>query len=50
MVRIIVGTLVGVALGRFMPEDILSIIESKDRKKAGMTAPPHGLYLYNVEY
>ena len=50
MVRIIVGTLAGVALGRFMSDDIASIIESKDRKKAGMTAPPHGLYLYSVEY
>ena len=50
MVRIIAGTLVGVATKRFLPEDVAAMIEAKDRKKAGVTAPPHGLYLYNVEY
>lgn len=50
MVRIIAGTLAGVALGRFAPSELADIIEARDRKKAGMTAPPHGLYLYNVEY
>lgn len=50
MVRIIAGTLVGVATERFVPDDIATMILAKDRKKAGVTAPPHGLYLYNVEY
>ncbi len=50
MVRIIVGTLVEVAYGRFSPRDIKKIIESNDRKKAGMTAPPEGLYLNRVTY
>ena len=50
MVRIIVGTLAGVAMGRFAPCEIAQMIEAKDRKKAGVTAPPHGLYLYKVEY
>ena len=50
MVRIIVGTLTGVAMGRFAPCEIAKMIEAKDRKKAGVTAPPHGLYLYKVEY
>lgn len=50
MVRIIVGTLVEVAYGRFSPKDIQDIIESKDRKKAGMTAPADGLYLNKVFY
>ena len=50
MVRIIAGTLVGVATERFKPEDVANMIVAKDRKKAGVTAPPHGLYLYNVEY
>jgi tRNA pseudouridine38-40 synthase len=50
MVRIIVGTLTEVAFGRFSPSDIKKIIESKDRKKAGMTAPPEGLYLNRVTY
>lgn len=50
MVRIIVGTLVECAFGRFSPEDIESIITSKDRSKAGRTAPPEGLYLNKVIY
>ena len=50
MVRIIVGTLVEVAFGRLKPDDIKDIIESKDRKKAGMTAPAEGLYLNSVKY
>lgn len=50
MVRIIVGTLVEIAYGRFQPDDIKSIIESKDRRNAGMTAPAEGLYLNKVNY
>ena len=50
MVRIIVGTLTEVAFGRFEPDDIAKIIESKDRKNAGMTAPAEGLYLNRVDY
>jgi len=50
MVRIIVGTLVEVAFGRFDAEDIPDIINSKDRKNAGMTAPAAGLYLNRVKY
>lgn len=50
MVRIIVGTLVEVAFGRFSPSDIIKIIESKDRSNAGMTAPAEGLYLNKVFY
>jgi len=50
MVRIIVGTLVEVAFGRFAPDDIPSIISSCDRSKAGMTAPAEGLYLNKVIY
>ena len=50
MVRIIVGTLISVALGRTPPDDMPKIIESKDRTKAGMTAPPEGLYLNKVIY
>ncbi len=50
MVRIIVGTLTEVAFGRFEPEDIPKIIESRNRAKAGMTAPPEGLYLNRVFY
>ena len=50
MVRIITGTLIDVGLGKIKPEDIPDIIESKDRKKAGKTVPPHGLYLMEVYY
>jgi len=50
MVRIIVGTLVEVGLGKISPEDIDSIIESKDRSRAGHTAPAQGLYLLEVFY
>ena len=50
MVRIIVGTLTEVAFGRFEPCEIEKIIESRDRKNAGMTAPAEGLYLNRVVY
>ena len=50
MVRIIVGTLIDVALGRKEPFEISDIINSKDRKNAGMTAPAEGLYLNRVVY
>ena len=50
MVRIIVGTLVEVASGRFSPDDVERTIDSQDRKNAGMTAPACGLYLNKVVY
>jgi tRNA pseudouridine38-40 synthase len=45
MVRIIVGTLVEVGLGRYAPGDIDAMLAARDRQAAGSTAPPHGLYL-----
>jgi tRNA pseudouridine38-40 synthase len=45
MVRIMVGTLVEVGLGRHTPEQIKSMLEARDRAAAGATAPAHGLYL-----
>ena len=50
MVRIIVGTLVETAFGRFSPEKMPDIIASRDRCCAGMTAPAEGLYLNSVKY
>ena len=50
MVRIIAGTLVDVGLGKINADDIPSIINAGDRKLAGKTLPPHGLYLEKVEY
>jgi len=45
MVRIIVGTLVEVGMDRTDPDAIVEMLAAKDRKAAGPTAPPHGLYL-----
>lgn len=50
MVRIISGTLLDVGLGKIKPEEIPEIIESKDRRRAGKTLPPYGLYLVEVKY
>ena len=50
MVRIIVGTLVDVGLGKILPEEIKTILEAKDRTKAGKTAAAEGLYLKAVKY
>jgi tRNA pseudouridine38-40 synthase len=50
MVRIIAGTLVNVGSGKTKPEEVPAIIKSKDRDKAGMTAPGYGLYLVQVKY
>lgn len=50
MVRIIAGTLIEVGFGKLKPEDIPEIIESLDRRKAGRTAPAHGLYLVEVRF
>lgn len=50
MVRIMAGTLYEVGYGRLKPQDIKKIIAAKDRAKAGITAPAHGLYLKEVFY
>lgn len=50
MVRIIVGSLVEVGLGKHDPEWIQRVLEGKDRRLAGQTAPPQGLFLKKVEY
>ena len=50
MVRIITGTLVEIGLGKRAPVEMKSIIESRDRRRAGHTAPPQGLYLKEVYY
>lgn len=50
MVRIIVGTLMQAACGKLDAEAMTAIIEAKDRSKAGLTAPPDGLYLNKVIY
>ncbi len=50
MVRIIAGTLVKVGEKKIDKNEIINIIESKERKKAGPTAPPEGLTLEYVSY
>ncbi len=50
MVRAIVGTLVNVGLRKISKADFTTIIESKDRRKAGFSVPAHGLYLTQIKY
>jgi tRNA pseudouridine38-40 synthase len=50
MVRNLVGTLVEVGSGRLEPEAIPAILASRDRSRAGPTAPPQGLCLEWIEY
>lgn len=50
MVRIMCGTLLLVGQGKIEPCGVREITESRDRSRAGMTAPAHGLYLNKVEY
>lgn len=50
MVRIIAGTLAFIAVGRLPVSAVEDTLSTKDRKKAGKTYPPQGLYLKYVEY
>ncbi len=50
MVRIIAGTILSAGRGYLKADDIPDIILSKERKNAGITAPPEGLMLYEIEY
>lgn len=50
MVRIAAGTAVAVSDGQIDPSDTKDLIVSKDRTRAGITAPAHGLYLNKVFY
>ncbi|MBQ0723845.1 MAG: tRNA pseudouridine(38-40) synthase TruA [Cycloclasticus sp.] len=50
MVRNIVGALLPVAKGDMPPDWVQSVLLAKDRKKAGVTALPNGLYFKGVYY
>jgi tRNA pseudouridine38-40 synthase len=50
MVRNIAGTLVDIGLGRWTSNQMVEILASRDRAKAGATAPARGLFLVWVEY
>ena len=50
MVRILVGTMLGMGSGRFPADAMEKALSSLSRKDAGPTAPPHGLVLWRVKY
>ena len=50
MVRIIVGTLLQVGIGKMGVDEVKTILESKDRNNAGPTAPAKGLILDWIQY
>ncbi|MHB9097007.1 MAG: tRNA pseudouridine(38-40) synthase TruA [Syntrophales bacterium] len=50
MVRTIVGALVDIGRGKSSPKEMTEILALKDRRRAGLTAPPHGLFLKEVKY
>ena len=50
MVRNVAGVLFSIGAGEHPAEWSRKILEKKDRRKGGVTAPPNGLYLTGVEY
>ena len=50
MVRTIAGTLVEIGWGRWPASEMQAILDSRDRSRAGTTAPPQGLFLMSVMY
>jgi tRNA pseudouridine38-40 synthase len=50
MVRNIIGTVVDVGKGNLPLSEFIGIVEAQDRTKAGVTAPPQGLFLMEVRY
>jgi tRNA pseudouridine38-40 synthase len=50
MVRMIVGNLIQVGLGKMTSSDVKKALENKERKPSSYKAPAHGLYLKEVEY
>lgn len=50
MVRNIVGTLAEIGSGKIKPNALKTILLSRDRTQAGVTAPPHGLFLIKIIY
>ncbi len=50
MVRALTGTLLAVGFGKLSLDEFAAIIEAKDRRRAGQSVPPQGLYLCEVRY
>lgn len=50
MVRILVGTMADMARGKLDPKSFADILKARDRRRAGRTAPPQGLFLVRVSY
>jgi tRNA pseudouridine38-40 synthase len=50
MVRAVVGTLLDVGRGKISVRDFCTVIEQKDRTKAGMSVPAHALFLERIVY
>lgn len=50
MVRMLTGTIIGAGLGQIEGAEVEELLREKTRTKHRFTAPPHGLFLYKVEY
>lgn len=50
MVRAITGTIINAGLGKISKDEFIQILESKDRTKAGASAPAEGLFLWDISY
>lgn len=50
MVRATVGTLLDVGKGIIIPENVVEILEAKDRREASISVPAHGLFLRDIVY
>lgn len=50
MVRNIVGVLIPIGCGEQSPQWAQTVLEARDRRQGGITAPAGGLYLYGVDY
>lgn len=50
MVRILVGTLIEIGLGKRTPDSVKEVLDCRDRQAAGFMAPARGLFLVSVVY